>query len=124
MSRTRKPKTTFREGNINMIDNAELRRRLKENDRNPLMPGEIAVLHVWTPGEFERSRAPIAFRGSRMWGHLFGDDADELVRLAKIFGVRRPFVHRQGKRGQHVDLCGRPLGLMMQGITEAGEKKS
>ena len=122
MSRTKKPKTTFREGNINMIDNAELRRRLKENDRNPLMPGEIAVLHVWTPTEGERKRAHIAFRGSRQWGHLFGDNADELIRLAKIFGVRRPFVHRKGQRGQHVDLCGRPLGLMMQGIQQAEDK--
>jgi hypothetical protein len=122
MSKNKKVSPVFRKGKIILINDKQLRNRLGARKRHYILPGEIAVLHVWTPSEFERKRAPMAFRRSPMWGHLFGDDADELVRLAKIFGVRRPFVHRKGERGQHVDLCGAPLQRLAHAIKQCEGK--
>lgn len=71
------------------------------------------ALHVWTPGEDMRRRAPVVFRNSQEWAHLIDYDLERLVWTVRRFGVRRVAVGRQGKRGQHVDLCGNPLRLAL-----------
>lgn len=41
--------------------------------------------------------------------HLFDRDAARLRRTATELGVRIVLIEREGERGQHVDLCGKPL---------------
>lgn len=53
--------------------------------------------------------APACFKRSNEAGHLFDYDRHRLIRTAKRFGVRIIKVSRLGRRGQHIDLCGRPL---------------
>ena len=45
------------------------------------------------------------------WAHLMDNDLDRLIATAKRLGVRRVVVERMNERGQHIDLCGRPLKL-------------
>ena len=55
-------------------------------------------------------KAPICFRKSKFWwGHLIGNDAEQLIKTAKRLGVRKIVIGREGRPGQHVDLCGAPL---------------
>jgi hypothetical protein len=112
---------SFGEGRINLINDKELRRRLKEN-REVMRDGEAFVLHVWEPTPFERKRAPFVFRNWNKWGHLFGRSKADIVRLAKAFGVRKIRVHREDRRGQHIDLCGQPLIKLVQAIKACEEK--
>jgi hypothetical protein len=112
-----------RPGTIVKIDTAELRRRMQASKtRSVFLPGETMVLHVWTPVPAERARAPLAFRMANRWAHLFGDDVAELKAIARLYGVNRAKVGRRGERGQHVDLCGRPLERLIEAI-EACEKR-
>lgn len=70
------------------------------------------ALHVWDPGPDAAARypkAPAVFLRNRPWAHLFDQNPDRLYRTAKRLGVRRVVVERRGGRGQHVDLCGKPL---------------
>lgn len=53
--------------------------------------------------------APACFKKTREAGHLIDYDTPRLIRTAKSFGVRVINVSRRGQRGQHIDLCGRPL---------------
>lgn len=99
---------------IKVIDDEQLRERLRDNGKCPILAGEEMVLHIWVPSGTQRRRAPRAFRNSRHFSHLFGMDAEQLVDIAKQAGVRRPFVHRAGELMQHVDLCGSPLNRVMQ----------
>lgn len=48
--------------------------------------------------------------------HVFGQDADELCRLARAVGVRRTYIDRPGSHKQHHDLCGTPLKLLLAAI--------
>lgn len=41
--------------------------------------------------------------------HLFDQDLARLTKTARILGVRKVRVMRQGEAGQHVDLWGRPF---------------
>ena len=67
------------------------------------------ALHVWNPGK-SYPDAPACFNKSRKgWGHLLDNDEERLVLTARRLGVRRIVVAQRGKRGQHVDLCGKPL---------------
>ncbi len=62
---------------------------------------------------------PSCFRpGSRM-AHLIDDDTERLKKTARRVGVRSVKDHRDGRHGQHVDLCGRPL---VMALIEAEEK--
>ena len=53
--------------------------------------------------------APAVFKRHSTWAHLFDQDKARLTRTARGLGVRVVVVHRAGQRGQHVDLCGKPL---------------
>jgi hypothetical protein len=53
--------------------------------------------------------APTCFRRTRRFAHLIDNNRERLVATARRLGVRRIVVSRDGKRGQHIDLCGRPL---------------
>lgn len=67
------------------------------------------ALHVWTPSEMWRGRSPRPFRRAKEWAHLIDNDAERLERTAKALGVRVIVIGRHGRRGQHIDLCGKPL---------------
>lgn len=68
------------------------------------------ALHVWNPDVREWPEAPSCFkRSGREWGHLLDRDAERLVATACSLGVKVIAVGRRGLRGQHIDLCGRPL---------------
>lgn len=41
--------------------------------------------------------------------HLLDANESRLIKTAKRCGVRVIKVSRRGKRGQHIDLCGKPL---------------
>lgn len=71
------------------------------------------ALHVWDPsvgavGDMPRCFAR-AMQAGKPFGHLLDCDHDRLRATAFGLGVRRVVVRRAGRRGQHVDLCGRPL---------------
>lgn len=84
--------------------------------------GGIA-LHVWKPprhngrSTWPGGRVPDCFARSRSWAHLFCRDAKTLNRIARRLGVRKIIVSRPGRRGQHVDLCGRPLQRAVEEAT-------
>ena len=100
---------------MTLLTTAQLRERLAKHDRRYILPGEAFVLHVWDPPRVDgrsvwpNERTPGCFQRSKRWAHLFGEDAGALERKARSLGVRRVVVSRRGQRGQHVDLCGKPL---------------
>ena len=65
-----------------------------------LMSGRFAYL---------RKDTPSCFKGRGQIAHLFDQDTSRLAATARRFGVRIIKVERQGERGQHIDLCGKPL---------------
>lgn len=67
------------------------------------------ALHVWDPGPGGWPGAPAVFQRNRPWAHLFDYDRERLIRTATSLGVRVIKVDSDGKRGQHIDLCGKPL---------------
>ena len=73
------------------------------------------ALHVWKPprqnGEstWPGYDIPGCFKKSESWGHLLCCSLGQLEKTAKRLGISRVVVSKLGKRGQHVDLCGRPL---------------
>ena len=52
---------------------------------------------------------PSCFKRSRQAAHLFDYNIDRLIKTARRLGVRVIKIGRKGKRGQHIDLCGKPL---------------
>ena len=66
------------------------------------------TLHLFSdPGIYPG--APNCFKRSREAAHLIDYDIDNLIATARRLGVRVIRIGRKGKRGQHIDLCGRPL---------------
>ena len=66
------------------------------------------ALHLFSsPGLYPG--APACFKKSKKAGHLIDYDRHRLIRTAKRFGVCVIRIGRLGRRGQHIDLCGRPL---------------
>lgn len=53
--------------------------------------------------------APKCFCRAKRFAHLIDNDKERLTATAKQFGVRRVVIGRRGRRGQHVDLCLKPL---------------
>ncbi len=53
--------------------------------------------------------APGCFRRSKLWAHLFDQDAERLRATARKLGVRVILVHHPKTVKQHIDLCGKPL---------------
>lgn len=58
-------------------------------------------------------RAPKCFKAAVNRGehiaHLFDNDTDRLRRTARKLGVKVVYLDREGRPGQHLDLCGAPL---------------
>ena len=80
------------------------------------------VLHVWKPPKHGWQGAPACFMRSRkIWGHLLDADKDRLIATARRLGVRVIKVAQEGRRGQHVDLCGKPL---QRAIAECEREKT
>ena len=65
-----------------------------------------------------QKRTPRCFKGHKQIAHLFDLDATRLISTAKALGVRVVLVEHTGQRGQHVDLCGKPLA---RAISMAGK---
>ena len=53
--------------------------------------------------------APKCFRMGCWFAHLFDQDLKALKATARRLGIRKVFVHHEGEKSQHVDLCGKPL---------------
>ena len=70
------------------------------------------ALHVFMAAKY--FNVPTCFKRDRQWGHLLDNDAGRLKATAKRLGVRVIKVGRPGVKGQHVDLCGRPLALAIE----------
>lgn len=87
--------------------------------------GGIA-LHVWeaAPGAF--TDAPGCFKRSRTWAHLIDADVERLKATARRLGVRVIKVGREGRRGQHIDLCGKPLdrAIALAAASQAAPQKN
>ena len=65
------------------------------------------ALHVFPA--YKEPRAPAVFKQYREWGHLIDQNKERLIKTARWLGVRVIKVDREGNRGQHIDLCGKPL---------------
>lgn len=76
------------------------------------------ALHVWSPPQNETKSfwpgAPVCFQNAGIWAHLIDRDLQRLKDTARKFGVRKIKISSQGRSGQHVDLCGRPLDRAME----------
>lgn len=69
------------------------------------------ALHVWMPYDYQinNPKTPSVFRQNTPWAHLLDNDQERLERTARALGVRKIKVGREGRRGQHIDLCAGPL---------------
>jgi hypothetical protein len=68
------------------------------------------------PGSFAYGRAdtPNCFKDRTQIGHLFDQSKERLISTARKLGVRVIRVERDGQRGQHIDLCGKPLARAVE----------
>jgi len=64
--------------------------------------GHALHLHTLTSGHPLIRRYPVI-------AHLIDNDAVRLEKTARRLGVRVIKIERKGVRGQHIDLCGKPL---------------
>jgi monoamine oxidase len=67
------------------------------------------ALHLMDHSGGRYPGAPRCFQQTTEFGHLLDADHDRLVATARQLGVRVIRVSREGQRGQHIDLCGKPL---------------
>ena len=65
------------------------------------------ALHLF--GGYPDPKTPLCFLKTKVWGHLLDNDKNRLIKTAKELGVKKIKVSREGIRGQHIDLCGKPL---------------
>jgi len=66
------------------------------------------AVHVFT-GAGAFPDAPKVFKRHREAAHLFDQDVERLKKTARRLGVNKIVVSRLGEKGQHIDLCGKPL---------------
>lgn len=52
---------------------------------------------------------PACFQNAKEIGKILDMNIDRLFQTARMLGVKKIKVDLKGKRGQHVDLCGKPL---------------
>jgi hypothetical protein len=86
-----------------------------------LMELREALAHAAEGGQalHDNSRHVVPSRGGFVPGrervarcaHLFDRDLPRLIATARALGLRKPFIHRLGQEGQHVDLWGKPLEM-------------
>lgn len=76
--------------------------------------GQALHLHTIIPNPAKAPGCFVAAVGRGEWiAHLFDQDVRRLRATAEALGVRVIVVERRGQPGQHVDLCGKPLGLAL-----------
>jgi hypothetical protein len=68
--------------------------------------------------------APLCFKRSKQWAHLYDMDTKRLISTAKQLGVRVIVVHYRGHPNQHIDLCGGPLKKAMNSIQKEDHMKN
>lgn len=66
------------------------------------------ALHVYPSKLANKKSAPLCFKNTDQWAHLFDQDKERLVKTVRRLGVRKVVIHGMG-RDQHVDLCAGPL---------------
>lgn len=81
-------------------------------------PDEVAVhLHY-----FVFPNSPTCFKRDRNLGlpiaHLFSQDLDLLVCLARRHGIKKIMPERVGTPSQHIDMCGKPLRELLEEMGE------
>lgn len=69
------------------------------------------ALHIFKAIEAWKQKAPACFRATDTWAHLFDQDTERLRATGMALGLAKPYIHREGTIGQHIDLCGKPLAL-------------
>lgn len=79
-----------------------------------LMSGRFAYI---------RSDTPSCFKGRAHLAHLFDQDRERLIATARRLGVRVIKVERPGARGQHIDLCGKPLERALALANQTGAEQ-
>jgi len=89
---------------------SELRLAMDEAARG----GQALFTHVWTSDS-----GPRAFRGTKLIGKLFDQNAVRLRETALALGVGRLKICRPGERGQHIDLVDAPLSRAIEMCREA-----
>lgn len=106
---------------IEVFDHGEIGHEAMRGAMECVARGGTA-LHVYpaTPGVYKG--APRCFEQAKVWAHLLDDDAERLAATARRLGVRRIHVSRRGIKGQHIDMCGKPLERAMR-EGEEGERK-
>lgn len=70
------------------------------------------ALHLWQPTGPFMKKAPAAFKkdkNNKLWGHLMDRNTKRLKKDVRKFGVKKILIGREGRSGQHIDLCGIPL---------------
>lgn len=77
---------------------------VREAQEHALQGGQ--ALHIYRALDMP---APAVFKRNKVWAHLFDQDRERLIKTARKLGVRVIVVHHEGRRGQHIDLCGKPL---------------
>jgi len=80
------------------------------------------ALHVWDGTGWARPGTPACFTRTRLWAHLLDQDAARLEAMARRLGVRVVVIQCRGLRGQHVDLCGRPLALALSWLSHCKDR--
>jgi hypothetical protein len=66
--------------------------------------GQALFTHIWSSDS-----GPRWFRGTKLIGKLFDQDAVRLCETARALGVDPIIICRPGERGQHIDLADEPL---------------
>jgi hypothetical protein len=77
-------------------------REIREAQEYALQGNQALHVHTINQGHRMFKRYPVI-------GHLFDQDKERLVQTAKQLGVRVIKIGREGERGQHIDLCGKPF---------------
>ena len=95
------------------LDKTEQRRDVLQEAREFADAGGQA-LHVWQPlAGHVTPKSPFLFKkmaaAGKPWAHLFDNDAARLKDTGELLGIKKVVVRREGKPGQHIDLCGGPL---------------
>jgi len=77
------------------------------------------ALHLWEPKDYpDHRKAPLVFRNSPLWAHLFDQDLVRLKETCETSRVRVVVADRVGTPSQHIDLCAGPLERALAECTE------
>jgi hypothetical protein len=82
------------------------------------------ALHLMNHSGGRYPNAPRCFRQTKEFGHLIDKDKKRLIKTVRRLGVQRIVVSREGREGQHVDLCGQPFKKAILECENANKNRS